>query len=186
MINLVILLLLFAFSICIFFIENYIVLASISLIIFAMLFIFKISLKSILIYTKSVLPFVLLAAFINFFLGGRELAILTGIRFLLACYAVIAYRQKSSPMQLANAIETLCMPLKVFKLKPSDIGLMVCIAITFIPILLRDFNSIKNALQSKGLKLRPGNMNYLLKPFVIGIFNRTNEITNALKSKAYS
>ncbi|GMO46439.1 MAG: hypothetical protein Ta2B_27990 [Termitinemataceae bacterium] len=190
MIDLLKLLVLFAFSVCIFFVDNYYILGIAAVLTIVLLIIVRVSLKAILTYTVGVLPFVLLASLINFFLDGTQLAILTAIRFMLACYAVISYREKVSPMQLANAIETLCYPLKLskfkfFKIDPKDIGLMVCIAITFIPILLRDFNSIKCALQSKGLRVTPRNLNYILKPFIIGIFKRTNEISNALKSKAY-
>jgi energy-coupling factor transport system permease protein len=86
---------------------------------------------------------------------------------------------------LANAIEILFSPLKIFKIDGRDIGLMVCISLAFIPVLRRDFIQIRIALRARGMSLRMKNMRYLLKPFFIGILQRTGEIAMAIRTKAY-
>jgi energy-coupling factor transport system permease protein len=177
---------LFVFSSYIFFFENLLILVAAFLFLIILLIIMRVPVRSVLVYSIRLLPIILLASGVNLLLNDARYALVTALRFYSTCFAVLCYRKVSSPMQLANAIETVCMPLKLFKISPQDIGLMVCIAVTFIPILLRDFSAISCALKSKGMKLNIRNINYILKPFVVGIFNRTNEITNALKSKAYS
>jgi energy-coupling factor transport system permease protein len=96
-------------------------------------------------------------------------------------------------MQIANAIETLFFPLSFFQnhknkfntITPKDIGLMVSIAVAFIPIIKNDFFNVRSALKSKGLKIGIRNFKYVLKPFLFLVLSRTNDITNALKAKAY-
>ena len=62
---------------------------------------------------------------------------------------------------------------------------MVCICIAFIPVLQREFDQIKRGLEAKGMPVKPRNVKYILKPFLYGIFKRTDEISNALRAKAY-
>ncbi|GHU46161.1 hypothetical protein FACS1894190_18230 [Spirochaetia bacterium] len=189
MINLIKLLILLAYSVMIFLINDFVILGICFCLNIAFMFIVRLPVKQALAFILGVLPFIVFAAIINLFLAPPKEALLVTAHLLLACYAVICFRQNVTPMKLANAIETLCYPLKIFKplkIDPKDISLMVCISITFIPILVRDFNQIKCALQAKGMKINAANMKYILRPFLYGIFKRTNEITNALKSKCYS
>lgn len=82
---------------------------------------------------------------------------------------------------LANAIEILVYPLKIFKVKPKEIGLIICMAVVFIPILKNELIEIKDALYIKGTK----KIRYILKVFFISVLQRIDELEISLKAKAY-
>lgn len=90
-----------------------------------------------------------------------------------------------SPVSLANVIEKLLFPLKIFKINPRDIGLMVTIAISFLPILINTFEQTIFAMKAKGMKVNLTNGNILLKPIFISTLKRVNEIEFSLKAKGY-
>jgi energy-coupling factor transport system permease protein len=137
-------------------------------------------------YIFSLLPFVIFAAVFNFALGFWEDALFLTARLILICNITQCYKKVVSASDLSSAIEKLFTPLKLFKIDSKDIGLMVCISLAFIPVLRRDFNHIRLALAAKGMKLSFKTLKYVLKPFFIGIFQRTDEISDALKAKAYA
>ena len=130
--------------------------------------------------------FVLLAAIVNIVLGYIEDAAYLSIRLVLICNITQCYKKVVSAENLANAIEILFTPLKVFKIEGKDIGLMVCISLAFIPVLRRDFAQIRTALRARGMKITISTMKYLLKPFFIGILQRTDEISKAIRTKGYN
>jgi energy-coupling factor transporter transmembrane protein EcfT len=131
------------------------------------------------------IPFILLAAAFNLALGYAQDALYLSLRLILICNITQCYKKVVSANDIAGAIETLCSPFKTGKVRGKDIGLMVCISLAFIPVLRRDFTQISLALQAKGMKMTAGNMKYLLKPFFIGILQRTDEIAKAIRTKGY-
>jgi energy-coupling factor transport system permease protein len=115
-----------------------------------------------------------------------EDAVALSIRLVLICNITQCYKKVVSAEDLANAIEILFSPLKVFNIKGKDVGLMVCISLAFIPVLRRDFSQVRIALRARGMKLTARNMKYFLKPFFIGILQRTDEISKAIRTKGYA
>lgn len=84
------------------------------------------------------------------------------------------------------SLEKLFTPLKIFGISPTDISLLINIAITFIPIFLKEIEQSMISLQNKGLKRYSiANMKYTLKFLLISIFKKTNSIELTLKSKNY-
>ena len=90
-----------------------------------------------------------------------------------------------SPFRLAKVIELIIMPLKIIGINHRNIGIIICIAISFIPILKKEILQILDALKSKGYELKVRNCNIIFKPLLISILKRTNEIELSLISKAY-
>jgi len=77
-------------------------------------------------------------------------------------------------------------PLKIFKISPTDISLLINIAITFIPIFLREIEQSVLSLQNKGLKRYSiDNIKYTFKFLLTSIFKKTNSIELTLKNKNY-
>jgi energy-coupling factor transport system permease protein len=177
-------LLFFAYTILIFSAEGWWFLVFLAVNI-AVMIIVKVSLRELLRYERSFFPFILFAALFNLALGFWEDAVFLSIRLLLIGNMTQCYRKASSASDLAKAIETLCLPLKLFKIDGRDIGLMVSISLAFIPVLRRDFNTIRLALRAKGMNMTFRNAGYILKPFFSGILKRSGEIANAIRTKAY-
>lgn len=145
----------------------------------------KITPLSALKYITALLPFILFASIFNFILGYIGNALNLAARLILICNITQCYKKAVSATSLASAIELLFYPLRVFKIDSKDVSLMVCISIAFLPVLRRDFSAIRMSLRSKGMRLSFKNFKYFLKPFFIGILQRTNEISKAICVKAY-
>ena len=177
-------LLFFAYTILIFSVERWWFLAFLAVNITVMIIV-RLSPREALRYERSLLPFILFAALFNLALGYWEDAVFLSVRLLLIGNMTQCYRKSSSASDLAKAIETLCAPLKLFNIDGRDIGLMVSISLAFIPVLRRDFNAIRLALRAKGMNMTFRNARYILKPFFSGILKRSDEIANAIRTKAY-
>ena len=94
-----------------------------------------------------------------------------------------------SYMEFATVMEDLAHPLKLFGINPKDLGLLVTIAISFIPILREELERIKYVLLVKGFKVNTinivKNMSIVFKPLFVSIMERINEIEYSLKAKGY-
>lgn len=184
------LIILLTYTIAVFFIENYIILSIIALLNIILMLLFKVpKLKALKnIYFLSF--FILFTAVINFLVSDANTAILIAIRLILVCNFTYTFTFIFSPMELAKAIEFICFPLKILGINPKDIGLIINIALTFIPILSNELSQIKYALKAKGITLGGINtiksIKYIMKPLIYGILKRTNELEYALRVKGYS
>jgi energy-coupling factor transporter transmembrane protein EcfT len=172
----------FAYTILIFFFEGYWLLGFLAVNIAAMI-LTRVTPKQALKHIVALFPFILLVTVVNLALGDASLYL--SARLLLICNITQCYKRVVSAENLANAISILFSPLKIFNIKGTDVGLMVCISLAFIPILRRDFNQIRIALRARGMTITVRNAKYLLKPFFIGILQRTDEIAKAIRTKGY-
>ena len=87
--------------------------------------------------------------------------------------------------ELASTIKNLCFPLKIFKINTENIGLMVSISICMIPVLKSELYSIIQAMKSKGKIMKMNGISVAMKPILISILRRTNEIERTLIAKGY-
>jgi len=141
---------------------------------------------------KSIIKLSIFIAFtviINIIFADLKFAILIGIRLILVCNLSYIFSKTISNTEIGDVIEKLVYPLKIFKINPKEIGLMVTIALSFIPIMKEEFSQIKNVLKVKGIK--PTNLNLLknlnliFRPFFVSVLQRLNEIEMSLKAKGY-
>lgn len=133
----------------------------------------------------AISPLILLATIINIFVVEPKYGILIGVRLILVCNITYTFSKVLSPVQIAKVIEMLVYPLKIFRINPADIGLIVTIGISFLPILRDTFNQNMMALKVKGVKLKPTNIIVSLRPIFISTLKRVDEIEYALKAKGY-
>jgi energy-coupling factor transporter transmembrane protein EcfT len=131
------------------------------------------------------LPFIAFAALINALLGDLREMILVALRLILVWGATFVFRQRTGSMELSGAVALLFYPVKFFGMDPQDLGLMVSIALTFVPILRREMEDIIRALKAKGMKPSLRNAGYILMPFLGGVLKRSGEIALALKARGY-
>ena len=178
------LLMFLTYTIIVFLTSNYYVLGVYFILNILLMLIVKVSFIKTIKNILYLLPFILFASITNLLLADIQYAILIAVRLLIVCNATYSFTHVLTTTKLANAIEKLFFPLKIFRVNPKDISLMICISIAFIPILGRELQQIKYALKSKGMKIRFKNFKYILKPFLYGVFKRTDEVTDALESKA--
>lgn len=153
------------------------------------MYIFKVNIKKAIIGLLKISILIIVTVIFNILLVNIETAISIGIKLLLVYNITYTFSNILTYTSLANAIEILMYPIKIFGVNPKDIGLLVCMAIAFIPILSDEINQIKNVLIVKGFDLRFSNiiknLNLILKPFFISLLQRVSELEISLKSKAY-
>lgn len=177
------------YVISIFFIKNNIALIGALIINIVLILIYKINLKKLLNSLNKISIFVLITALINVFVVDINYAIIIGIKLILVCSITYIFSTTLSYMEFATVIETLAYPLKLIGVNPKDIGLLITIALSFIPILKEELSRIKYVLLVKGFKINTINIlkntNIIFKPLFVSIMERINEIEYSLKSKGY-
>lgn len=177
------------YVISIFFIKNNIALICALIINIILILIYKINLKKLLNNLSKISIFVLITALINVFVVDINYAIIIGIKLILVCTITYIFSTTLSYMEFATVIETLAYPLKLIGLNPKDIGLLITIALSFIPILKEELSRIKYVLLVKGFKINTINIlkntNIIFKPLFVSIMERINEIEYSLKAKGY-
>ena len=174
-----------AYSIIVFLTYNFYLLGMFCILNCFIMLIAKISIKKASKNLFQLAPFILLTAFMNYIVTDLNSAILFTVRLIIICNITFSFSKTMTSMELAQAIEMCVTPLKLIKINPKDISLIICIGVAFIPILTKEFRQIKYGLKAKGMNLNLKTMKYALTPYLYGILKRTDEVTNALKAKAF-
>ena len=177
------------YTVLIFFISDYRIIILISVINIMLMLIGKINIKQAIRNIIKLLPFIIFVVIINMILMSTEKAILIGIRLILVCNFTYTFTRNFTPQQLSNSIEKILTPLKILKINTKDIGIMISIAVAFVPILKDEGIKIRESLISKGFNVNGINMikniNLILVPLIVSILKRVEHIENAFKSKGY-
>ena len=177
------------YVILIFFVKSNIALIGALAIDIILIIAYKINLKSLIDNLIKISIFVLITAIINAFVVNINYAITIGIKLILVCIMTYIFSKMLSYMEFATVIEDLAYPLKLLGVDPKDLGLLITIAISFIPILREELERIKYVLLVKGFKVNTiniiKNMNIVFKPLFVSIMERLNEIEYSLRAKGY-
>ncbi len=187
--NLIKFILFLIYTIGIFFIENYIILFLIASFNIILMIIIKINMKKAIKSLIKLLPFILFTAIINILFADLEFAILIGIRLILVCNLSYIFAKTISYTEFGEVIEKIVYPLKIFGINSKEVGLVISIALSFVPIMKDEILQIKNVLKVKGIEATNFNLmknsSLIFKPFFISVLQRLNEIEMSLKAKAW-
>ncbi|MCI8481917.1 MAG: energy-coupling factor transporter transmembrane protein EcfT [Clostridia bacterium] len=116
-------------------------------------------------------------------------AIKIGIRLIMVCHMTYLFSKTTTAMQMAKAIQKLLYPLKWFGVNIKNIGIMVSLSITFIPIIKKEIENIRYSLMAKGFDMRLVNqikhIDYIMGPLFYSLLRKVSQLEDALKSKAY-
>jgi len=177
------------YTVGIFYIVDYRILTIIICLNILTMIISKISIKGALKNIAGISIFIAFTVIINISLMGVQEAILVGIRLAIVCNATYIFTKQLSTLEIAETIEALLAPLKLLKINTQNIGIIISIAMAFIPIISKELNNITYSLKSKGFDTRMTNLivniKLIMKPLFISILKRVNEVEYALKAKAY-
>lgn len=133
----------------------------------------------------KLLPFILLTVIVNCLLSNYEYAILVAIKLILVCNVTYIYSKTTTVRGIARTIKNLCMPLKLLKVNPDDIELLVCISLSMIPILKREYSQLRDACSAKGIDMNVKNMKVVLTKLMISVMKRVNEIEESMIEKGW-
>ncbi len=99
----------------------------------------------------------------------------------------------TSPVELADGIESLLYPLKFIKFPVHEFALIMSIALRFIPTLLEETDRIIKAQKARGADFESGNIFKKIKslipiliPLLISSFRRADELADAMDARCYS
>jgi energy-coupling factor transport system permease protein len=114
------------------------------------------------------------------------------VRLLLLVIFTTLMTLSTSPIDLADGLETLLKPLKRVKFPVHEFALMMTIALRFIPTLVEEIEKIEAAQKARGADFVSGGivkrvMNFLpiLIPLFIISFRRADELALAMESRCY-
>ncbi|USS88484.1 energy-coupling factor transporter transmembrane protein EcfT [Fructilactobacillus hinvesii] len=123
---------------------------------------------------------------------GVTTAGLIFVRFLLIIIVAMLLTVTTSPNAIAKGVETLLMPLKKVGVPVAMIGIMLSIALRFIPTLLTEMQTIMNAQRSRGVVFNGGslwqrarNVLSLIIPLLVSAFRHADNLADALGASGY-
>ncbi len=99
----------------------------------------------------------------------------------------------TTPVSLADGIESLLSPLKLVRFPVHELALIMSIALRFIPILTDETGRIMNAQKARGADFESGGLIKRIKavlpiliPLLISAFRRADELGEAMDARCYS
>ena len=170
----------------------------------------KVPFLKILKSIKAILFFVVLSAVFQIFFVHDGNALLTIGNFTLTDKALLnavfiilritmvvmgasLLTLTTSPIEIADGIEGLLLPLKIIKFPVHEFALIMSIALRFIPTLLDETDRIIKAQKARGADFESGNIFKRAKalvpvliPLLISSLRRAEELANAMDARCYA
>lgn len=169
----------------IFFIKNIIILSVLLCLSILSIRFLNISITEIGYDIYFFLPFLIITFLFNIFLGDLYEAILILFRIILCFNITYIFSKQLTVVEFANTISKLLYPFKIFNINICDIEIMISISLCMIPILRNEINMTIQTIKSKGGNLSIMTLGIFIKPTIISLFRKTNQIEKTLISKAY-
>ncbi len=123
--------------------------------------------------------------------GGVYLAVSFTLRVLVFVGIAFFVSLTTLPSDIAETIVVGLRPLKKLRIPVEDIGLIIFIAMRFIPVLAEEFDTVKKAQMIRGvdfsgkLSKRIRNYVYLLIPVFQSALRRADDLAIAIESRGY-
>ncbi len=132
-------------------------------------------------------------SFITITTGGLVNAGFIIARITLVVLGASLLTLTTTPVDLADGIESLLFPLKFIKFPVHEFALIMSIALRFIPTLLDETDRIIKAQKARGADFESGNIFKRAKalipvliPLLIGSFRRADELADAMDARCYA
>ncbi len=131
----------------------------------------------------KILPFILIAFIFNWLFDGWLPATFITLKLCLVCQVTFLYAGTISTWNFARLVGQIFAPLAIFGLRRSDVELIICIALSLIPILRTSLREARMATLAKGLQLNLSNVRWLLQKLLTDTWRRIDAIDAALIAK---
>lgn len=126
------------YTILLFWVNDFKILLCTILLQIALMLICKISIKDALRSLLYLMPFIIFTIIINILVMEKKEAFFIGIRLIIVCNITYIYGKTTTAREISKTIENLLYPLKIFKVNTRNIGIIISIAITLIPMLYQE------------------------------------------------
>ncbi len=198
------------FVIAIFFIKSYFGFMLTAVILIGIVLLAKLPMMSVLKSVKGVMFIILFTAILNLFLikkgevlwswkiftitkDGVHTTIKMVLRLVLLISGASLLSLTTTPVALADGVESLMSPLKLIKVPVRDIAMIMSIALRFIPTLFEETNKIISAQKARGASFDTGGifarakaMLPVLIPLFVNSFRRADELAFAMDARCYN
>lgn len=204
------LLLTLLFVISIFFIKTYFGFMLTLAVLLIVILLARLPIMSVLKSVRGILFIVVFTAVINlFFIKEGEVLVHSGIimitktgvhttvkmvlRLVLLISGASLLSLTTTPVELADGLESLMAPLKLIKVPVRDVAMIMSIALRFIPTLFEETNKIISAQKARGASFDTGNIFARAKallpvliPLFVNSFRRADELAFAMDARCYN
>jgi len=198
------------FVISIFFIKTYFGFMLTLAVLLIVILLARLPIMSVLKSVRGILFIVVFTAVINlFFIKEGEVLVHSGIimitktgvhttvkmvlRLVLLISGASLLSLTTTPVELADGLESLMAPLKLIKVPVRDIAMIMSIALRFIPTLFEETNKIISAQKARGASFDTGNIFArarallpVLIPLFVNSFRRADELAFAMDARCYN
>lgn len=198
------------FVIAIFFIKSYFGFMLTTVFLIAVILLAKLPMMSVLKSVKGVMFIILFTAILNLFLikkgevlvswkiftitkDGVHTTIKMVLRLVLLISGASLLSLTTTPVALADGVESLISPLKIIKVPVRDIAMIMSIALRFIPTLFEETNKIISAQKARGASFDTGGLFARAKallpvliPLFVNSFRRADELAFAMDVRCYN
>lgn len=123
---------------------------------------------------------------------GFSQAVLIFMRFVLIIFFSTLLTLTTTPLSLADAVESLLKPFVRFKVPAHEIGLMLSLSLRFVPTLMDDTTRIMKAQRARGVDFGEGNLIQKVKsiipiliPLFASSFKRADALALAMEARGY-
>lgn len=123
--------------------------------------------------------------------GGVYMAATFSLRVILFVAIAFFISLTTMPSDMGEALVSFFKPLNRWKIPVNDIGLIIFIAMRFIPVLAEEFETIRKAQTIRGVNFSGGivsrsrKMVYLLIPVFQSAIRRADDLAIAIESRGY-
>ena len=124
--------------------------------------------------------------------GGLQSAAFIAVRILCLILGSSLLTYTTTPTALTDAIERLLSPLKVIKVNPHELAMMMTIALRFIPTLMEETDKIMSAQKARGADMESGGLIQRVKalvpiliPLFVSSFRRAYDLAMAMECRCY-
>ena len=130
--------------------------------------------------------------FIRVTTGGLQSAGFIAARIFCLIMGSSLLTYTTTPTALTDAIERLLVPLKVIKVNPHELAMMMTIALRFIPTLMEETDKIMAAQKARGADMESGGLVQRVKalvpvliPLFVSSFRRAYDLATAMECRCY-
>ena len=124
--------------------------------------------------------------------GGLQSAAFIAIRIICLILGSSLLTYTTTPTALTDAIERLLSPLKVIRVNPHELAMMMTIALRFIPTLMEETDKIMSAQKARGADMESGGLLKRVKalipiliPLFVSSFRRAYDLAMAMECRCY-
>ena len=104
----------------------------------------------------------------------------------------VVLRRTTTPLDITDSIVRMIAPLKKLGVDTEEFGLLLSIAIQFIPVLQEETRMIIRAQNARGAKVNTGSIVQRIRsvipltvPIIVSAFRRGDELSQALLARGY-